>query len=62
MSNILLTDAIGDDSYSIEATNYPLPNTIKNKVSSLAHFLVDTRTLLDLIQGRLWERNFLNAK
>lgn len=53
MSNILLTDAMGDDSYSIEATNYPLPNTIKNKVSSQAHFLVDIRTLLDLIRGRL---------
>ena len=45
MSNILLTDAVGDDSYSIEATNYPLPNTIKNKVSSQAHSLVDVRTL-----------------
>ena len=45
MSNILLTDAMGDDSYSIEATNYPLPNTIKNKVSSQAHSLVDVRTL-----------------
>ena len=62
MSNILLTDAMGDDSYSIEATNYPLPNTIQNKVSSQAHFLVDIRTFLDLIRGRLWERNFLNTK
>ena len=62
MSNILLTDAVGDDSYSIEATNYPLPNTIKNKVSSQAQFLVDIRTLSILIQGRLWERSFLNTK
>ncbi|XP_073229976.1 phospholipid-transporting ATPase ABCA3-like [Porites lutea] len=35
MSNILLTDAMGDDSYSIEATNYPLPNTIKNKADNV---------------------------
>ena len=33
MSNILLTDAMGDTSYGIEVTNHPLPNTVQNKVS-----------------------------
>ena len=33
MSNILLTDAMGDSSYGIEVTNHPLPNTVQNKVS-----------------------------
>ena len=33
MSNILLADQMGDSSYSIETTNYPLPNSVNNKVS-----------------------------
>ena len=32
MSNILLVDQTGDSSYSIETTNYPLPNSVNNKV------------------------------
>lgn len=35
MSNILLTDALGDSSYGIEITNHPLPNTIKNKTDNV---------------------------
>ena len=35
MSNIILADKMGDTSYSIETTNYPLPNSVKNKVSAL---------------------------
>ena len=33
MSNILLTDQMGDSSYGIEITNHPLPNSVSNKVS-----------------------------
>ncbi|XP_020609398.1 ABC transporter A family member 6-like [Orbicella faveolata] len=33
MSNILLTDQMGDSSYGIEVTNHPLPNSVSNKVS-----------------------------
>lgn len=33
MSNILLTDQMGDSSYAIETTNHPLPNSVSNKVS-----------------------------
>ena len=44
MSNILLTDAMGDSSYGIEITNHPLPNSIENKVRPLLfsnrHFML----------------------
>lgn len=36
MSNILLTDAMGDSSYGIEITNHPLPNSIENKTDNVA--------------------------
>ncbi|KAJ7352721.1 hypothetical protein OS493_034326 [Desmophyllum pertusum] len=35
MSNILLTDQTGDSSYSIETTNYPLPNSVTNKADNV---------------------------
>lgn len=35
MSNILLVDQTGDSSYSIETTNYPLPNSVNNKADNV---------------------------